>query len=182
MQYEARIVEHHAHDSGTRSITCTDDGGRWTFDVAGTPLPIEEQFDYDARRKRDRFTKQNLAALIRSIGARSVTADDLEHTHDFRLVAATPRDDGWRDRIDAQACSAADAADPAHGYFQRGMGWVDHMATHASSVVADLGKAVLLNPEFEPRCRQALDLARAQIGDVAFDDALRNARTGLDNV
>lgn len=182
LQYEARIVEIHANNELIRSITCADDGGRWTFDLAGTQLPIEERFDYDARRKRDRFTKQDLADLLRSIGARSVMSDDLSQTHEFKLITATTRNTEWQDRIEARACSAAQAADPAHGYFQRGMGWADHMATHAPSVVADLGKAVLLNPEFEPRCREALDLARAQLGDDAFQEALGNAHTGLRSV
>jgi hypothetical protein len=62
------------------------------------------------------------------------------------------------------------------------MGRVENMTTHAPSVVADLGKAVLLNPEFAPRCKPALDQARAQLGDAAFEEAMAGAHIGLQRV
>lgn len=181
-QYEARIVDVHSRGATTRSIACADDGGRWTFDVAGVPLPVEKDFDYSARRKRDRFTRENLAALLQSIGARPVTPTDLKHAHRFTLMTAWPGNRRWRDRITAFACSTEEAADAAHEYFLRGMGWADHVATHATSVVSDLGRAILLNPAFEPRCRAALDEARSNLGSDVFDAVLRQADRGLRRV
>ena len=178
-QYAARVVEIHTAGATIRSIACADDGGRWVFETNGEPLPIESQFDYAARRTRDRFTRSNLDALLRSIGARRVTAADLEQTRHFTLLAVTPLDKKRRSRIESEVLTAVEAADPAQGYFRRGQGWVDHMATHATSVVNDFGTAVLLNPEMEPRCRPALDRARAQLGDEAFEIAMTRAEAAL---
>lgn len=178
-KYAARVVEIQVAGEATRSIVCADDGGRWVFETRGEPLPIESGFPYDARRKRDRFTQSNLDALLRSIGARRVTAADFAQAPDFTLLAATPRDEKWRSRIESAALSTAEAADPAQGFFQRGLGWIDHMPTHATSLVNDFGRAVLLNPEFERRCRPALDRARALLGDEAFESEMARAEAGL---
>ncbi len=178
-QYAARVVEIQAAGETTRSIVCADDGGRWVFETHGEPLPIESGFPYAAHRKRDRFTQANLDALLCSIGARRVTAADLAKTPHFTLLAATPRDEKWRSRIELEALTTTEAADPAQGFFQRGQGWIDHLPTHATSLVNDFGRAVLLNPEFEPRCRPALDQARAQLGDEAFESEMARAEAGL---
>ncbi len=68
---------------------------------------------------------------------------------------------------------------PGPRFFQRGQGWIDHLPTHGTSLVNDFGRAVLLNPEFEPRCRPALDRARAQLGDEAFESEMARAEAGL---
>lgn len=180
VQYEARIVELHSGGAHVRSISCGDDGGRWVFNLEGAALEAEQQFDYGARRKRDRFTSDDLGLLIHSIGAQAVTFDGLKRAKSFTFLSAEPVDPSWRAEIASKACTVEQDANPAYGYFVRGMGWVDHVATHASSVVADLGKAMLLDPEFEPRCRSALKRARAQLGTSEFERALRNASSGLE--
>lgn len=178
-QYEARMVEIQSDGEVRRTITCADDGGRWSFETTGAPLPVEAQFDYEARRRRDRFTRQDLDALLQSLGASAVTEADFDQALGFTLLTSTPHDPQWLSRIEALACTAAEAADPAHGYWQRGMSWVDHIETHAPSVVADLGKAMLLNPAFEERCRPALEMARTHLGDDAFAELLAQAELGL---
>jgi hypothetical protein len=178
-RYAAPIVEIQADGEMIRSIACANDGGHWTYDSFGAPFPIEAPFDSTARRKRDRFTRENLDALLRSVGARLVTPADLEHAPHFTLLAMTPRKEDWRIRIESDALSTEEADDPAYGYLRRGLGWVDHMATHATSVVSDLGRAILLNPDLEPRCRPALDRARARIGDRAFDREMAQAEALL---
>jgi hypothetical protein len=178
-QYAARMVSIQAGGETTRSVTCADDGGRWVFETSGEPLPVEESFNYEARRKRDRFTRHNLDTLLRSIGARRVIAEDLAETRHFTLLAATPRNKEWRKRIESEALTTTEAADPARGYFTRGATWVERMETHATSVVADFGRAVLLNPAFESRCRPALEQARAQLGNEAFEAEMARAEAGL---
>jgi len=178
-QYAARMVAIQADGETVRSITCANDGGRWTFETFGAPLHVEAEFDYTARRKRDRFTEGNLDTLLASIGARRVTARDLEQTEDFMLLAVTPRDEKWRGRIESDALTTAEAADPAQSYLRRGLGWVGHMETHAASLVNDYGRAILLNPELESQCRSALDRARAQLGDEAYQQVMERAEAGL---
>ena len=52
-----------------RTIICMNDGGRWGFQAyGGEPLAAEAGFDYGARRKRDRFTHENVLALLESLG------------------------------------------------------------------------------------------------------------------
>ena len=158
--YEARIVEVRDGSGGlVRSISCADDGGRWTFETAGTPFPIEATFDYGARRKRDRFTRENLHALLREIGPSPLTAASFTRAPRFALVAERIADDAWRTRVEADACTLEEADDPAMGYLRRGMSYVPHMATHAASVVADLEKSLLLDPTLEARVRPHLDAA-----------------------
>ena len=180
VRYEARIVEVYSGGVHQRSISCADDGGRWDFHLEGDPLAVEEEFDYDARRKRDRFTRDDLGLLLRDLGVRPVNRDELMHARAFTLLTEEPADPRWRAQIASKACTVEQDANPAYGYFVRGMSWVDHMATHASSVVADLEKAILLDPEFEPRCRSALERARAQLGKREYERALRNASSGLE--
>lgn len=104
---------------------------------------------------------------------------DLEHAGHFTLLSVTPRHKGWQDSIEAGAFTTAEADDPAQRVYRTGMDWVAHMDTHAPSVVNDLGQAIPLDPELEPRCRGPLDRARAQFGDAAFDAAMTQARDNL---
>lgn len=51
-----------------RTIGAVNDGGRWSFAAAGTPLPFEECEAYGARRIRDRFTFDLLERYARALG------------------------------------------------------------------------------------------------------------------
>lgn len=51
-----------------RSIAAVNDGGRWVFDQSGTPFAFEDTAQYDARRKRDRFTSEMLIAYLERLG------------------------------------------------------------------------------------------------------------------
>jgi hypothetical protein len=155
--YEARIVEMRKPDGGLRrSITCADDGGRWVFETGGDPLPIEATFEYAAVRKKDRFTRENLRDLLVSVGPGPLTADGLLASPRFALLNDRIADDDWRLRVEAAATTYANVDNPAHGYFERGMRYVPHMRTHAASVIADLERALAIDPSYEPWVREHL--------------------------
>jgi hypothetical protein len=160
LAYEARIFELHGpDDSIIRSVACADDGGQWVFETFGDPLPIEASFDYDAPRVKDRFTRQNLRDLVESVGASPLTEEAFLESPRFGLLADRIVDAAWRERVEAAACSHEEADDPAFGYFRRGLTWVPHMATHASSVIAEFERAIKLDPAYEPRVRDYLRTA-----------------------
>jgi hypothetical protein len=50
-----------------RSVHAVDDGGRWTFDAAGDPLPFETLDAYARRRIRDRFTAKMLYSYLEAL-------------------------------------------------------------------------------------------------------------------
>jgi hypothetical protein len=165
LAWEARMFELHAPDDSTvRTIACADDGGRWTFDTIGDPLPIEESFAYDAPRKKDRFTRQNLHDLLTAVGPGPLTEAEFFATSRFALLAERFTNDAWRERTQANACTLEEADDPAIRYYQRGLNWVPHMATHATSVIRDFERAIEFNPDFEPRVRDYLRTARRVAG------------------
>ena len=163
--YEARIFELHGPDDATiRSIACADDGDRWVFETFGEPLAIEATFDYDAPRKKDRFTRGNLRALLAAIGAEPLTGGSLLGALRFGLLSEELMDPAWRERVRDQACSLEEADDPAFGYYRRGLTWVPHMRTHATSVIADFERAVEIDPTYEPRVRAFLQEAHRIVG------------------
>jgi len=51
-----------------RSISATDDGGKWRFVVAGEPQPFEVPEMYRSRKVRDRFTPAMLAQYAQALG------------------------------------------------------------------------------------------------------------------
>jgi hypothetical protein len=71
------------------------------------------------------------------------------------------------------------AENPARGYFERAQTWIQHLATHASSVVVDLTKAVLLDPSYEPQARAALRRARRRLGAEEYDRLVAEAEQAL---
>jgi hypothetical protein len=165
LAWEARMFELHAPDNSTiRTIACSDDGGRWTFETTGDPIPIEESFAYDAPRKKDRFTRQNLHDLLTAVGPGPIGEAEFFATSRFALLSERITNDSWRERVDADACTLAQTDDPALGYYRRGLGWVPHMATHATSVIHDFERAIEINPDFEPRVREYLCTARKVAG------------------
>jgi hypothetical protein len=58
-----------------RSICAMNDGGRWSFDIFGTPLPFEELEAYQARRKPERFPLELLDKYCRALGIRPFDED-----------------------------------------------------------------------------------------------------------
>jgi hypothetical protein len=56
------------HSNTIRSITMMNDGGKWTFDELGDPLPFEDREAYKARRVRDRFPLELLARYLKQLG------------------------------------------------------------------------------------------------------------------
>lgn len=165
LSYEARIFELHAPDhSLIRSITCANDGGRWVFEASGEGLPAEAAFNYDAARKKDRFTRPNLHALLRSAGAEPLVPAGLLAAPRFALLDEYILDPLLRERVEATACSLEEVDDPAFGYFRRGMTWVPHMRSHAASVISDFERAVEINPAYEPRVRGYLRQAHRIVG------------------
>lgn len=164
MAYEARIVVIHAPDgSVSKSITCMNDGGRWTFEISGPHHPVEDDFNYGAKRVRDRFSVDDMARLFRALELPQVTAETLVSAPRFVLVIEKYKNQSWRRRIEDGACTFAQRDDPAYGFYRRGLGWVKHMATHAQSVVADFERAISINPDYEPLVREILARARRVI-------------------
>lgn len=155
--YEARMFDLRGPDGVTvRSIACADDGGRWIFETSGAPLPVEATFAYDAARKKDRFTRRNLHELLRSLGAAPLTEEAFLAAPRFALIAVEIANAAWRARVEANACTLEEADNPAFGYYQRGLTWIPHMRTHASSVIADFERAVEIDPTYEPRVKDHL--------------------------
>ena len=55
------------HSNTIRSITMMNDGGSWTFDEIGGPLPFEDLEAYKARRVRDRFPFELLRSYLKHL-------------------------------------------------------------------------------------------------------------------
>ena len=58
-----------------RAISALNDGGRWSFDTVGTPLPFEDLERYTARRIKDRFTPEMLSDYLAALGLRPFEED-----------------------------------------------------------------------------------------------------------
>lgn len=179
MGYEARIVEILQGETPLRTIVCMDDGGRWVFETTGEPLSVEAGFNYSARRKKDRFSSDNLDALLTSLGARRARASDFVNAPLCILINEEMHDETWRRRLHADACSIEEADDPAYGYYLRAMSWVQHMTTHAESAALDLTMAVLLNPAYDRRAKPHLKRARRQLGPAEFERVIARAEALL---
>jgi hypothetical protein len=63
------------HSNSVRGVEAVNDGGTWTFDTSGTPLPFEEPETYKAKRKRDRFPFELLDKYCRALGLRPFDED-----------------------------------------------------------------------------------------------------------
>jgi hypothetical protein len=162
--YEARIVGiHDAHGECIRSVACSNDGGRWVFETAGIPHPVEASFDYSARRKKERFTSKALTALLHAYGLPRLDAEHFLSAGDYLLVREDHVSAEWTRRIQERACTREQRDDPAHGYYQRGLGWLEHIDTHAESAVIDFERAVRINPAYEPLVRPHLKLAKEKL-------------------
>ena len=157
LQYEANIFDlHDGNGELIRTVACLNDGGSWSFTASGTSHAVESAFPYDARRKRDRFTAKHLGQLIAGFGLQTVTADSFLSAGQYFLFDIPNRP--------AETCTIAEADDPAYAYYHRGLNWVPHMETHASSVIADFERCVRINPDYESKVRPALIEAYRVIG------------------
>lgn len=67
---QLQVFEQHPTDSHYygRSISVTNDEGRWGLHLGGDPLPFEDVTRYKARRVRDRFTKEMLIEYLQGFG------------------------------------------------------------------------------------------------------------------
>jgi hypothetical protein len=54
-----------------RSISVVNEGGRWTFDQAGTPFPFEDTERYNRSRVKERFTFEMLRDYLLEFGIRA---------------------------------------------------------------------------------------------------------------
>jgi hypothetical protein len=178
MAWEARILEIRGPQL-RRSITCANDGGRWVFERAGDPLPIEAGFPYEARRKADRFGSAQLGAVLDYLGARPLSAADLLDAKQLLILTITDRDPLVQQRMERSDCTLEEAEDPAFGYWLRATTWIDHLETHAESAVFDLARAVALNPSYAKRARPHLKRARSVLGARAYEDAMGQAMSLL---
>jgi len=160
LSYEARMLVVYDDGEHVRSMACADDSGRWTSESHGDPLPVEEAFDPAARRKKDRFTSANLRALVAAYGLPYPELESFVNADQYLLMYERHLPEAWERRIEEHACTPEQRDDPAWGYYQRGLGWLPFMDTHAASVVADFERAVRLNPAFEPLVRKHLKRAR----------------------
>jgi hypothetical protein len=153
MSYEARIfISYDAEGNEGKSVCAMQDGDRWVWESTGPRYAIEETFDYSAKGKRYRFTSDNLRTLLRSLNAPVPSVEDVLKASKLALIKAPGKSQNiiTRKQLD----------DPAFGYYRRGMGYVPHMQTHASSVIHDFEKAIQINPEYEPKVRDHLKEAR----------------------
>lgn len=152
LRYEATIFELFASTGDLiRSVICMNDGGRWFFGEAGGRHPVEDGFPYDERRKRDRFGTPQLRRLAAAFDIPTLKPRDFTYARQYLLFESS------HEAINT--CTLAEADDPAYGYYLRGLGWLRHIETHASSVVADFERCLQLNPAYETRVRPDLDRA-----------------------
>jgi hypothetical protein len=152
IQYEARIFTQYDPDGReAKGIHCVDDGGRWSFHSSEPLLEIERSFPYAAKRKRERFKSENLRAVLRYCNLPEVTIQLFLKSTEFALIT--------RPEKPRRTATPSEADNPAFGYYSRGMEYVPHMETHASSVIHDCERAITLDPGFEPKVRAYLDQA-----------------------
>jgi hypothetical protein len=153
MSYEARVFEEYGLDgTTTKVISAMDDGGRWKWFVSGPRYPVEDTFDYAAKKLKDRFTSANLRSLLQHLGVSVVTAEVLMASAKIALLKqpgeAKP------------TVTWEELDDPAYRYYQRGLGWLPHIQIHATSVIHDFERAVQINPAYEPKVRAHIEAAK----------------------
>jgi hypothetical protein len=72
-RYGARMFELYGSEKTDflnylRTISVANDGGRWRFDEAGSPLEGEDSSWYSPRNVKDRFRLEHLTSLLRTLG------------------------------------------------------------------------------------------------------------------
>ncbi len=162
LSYGARILEvFQADGSALRSIALADDGGRKVFETYGTPFPVESSFAYGAPRRKDRFTMDNLHAVLRAVGTAPLTEEAFLTADTFALIEQPIVNEAWRESVFAAACTLEEADDPVRGYFNRGMN-----ADAPDVVIRCLERAIELDPSLEPSAREQLARARGMLKSV----------------
>ena len=75
-----------------RTVAVVNDGGNWTFDVSGDPLPFEHVENYNRRKIVERFTFENLRDYAAALGVRCFEEDFYrpEAAHLVELVGPAP--------------------------------------------------------------------------------------------
>lgn len=82
--YLATIMElYGTAQTDSRTISAANDGGRWRFDVSGTPQDFEDESAYQRRSVKDRFTHAMLEEYLAKLG---VAAFDPSAYHSPILV------------------------------------------------------------------------------------------------
>lgn len=161
MRYAARIFELVDPDgSSVKTIYAADDGGRWAYGNSGDTLPVEAGFNLDARRKKDRFTADNLRSVCECLGLAFVEVETLAKAREFVCCREIHVNPEIERRINDFAVSVEQEGDPAIGYLRRAQGLLKHLDTHASSVISDLEKALEINPDLQPEIAPLLARAR----------------------
>lgn len=104
LSWEMRSFELHcSNNEPIRIITNANDGGRWTFIASGDPLPFESGAPYEADRRQDRFTSEELHAVLAGLGPGHLTAERFLITPRFALLRERRTNAAWQARIDAEA-------------------------------------------------------------------------------
>lgn len=73
-----------------RSIAAANDGGRWVFEIDGTPQAFEEPEKYKARLVRDRFTPEMLERYLRALQVDAFSEKFYRHAEALLLNIESP--------------------------------------------------------------------------------------------
>jgi hypothetical protein len=129
------------------------------FDVhdEGSGAPVLQHFvDTTQKRTRERFTTNQLAALVNAFGTDILTEHDLVQCDDFVLLNDPTT--SWA----ASKGTPAERDNPAWYYFQMGVAWSNRAQKSANwydSVIQYLEKAVTFDPTYEAQARSYLSKA-----------------------
>ena len=153
---EARIVTMHAADGEiSRSVCCMLDGDRWVHETSGEPFPIEQTFNVDARRKRDRFTRENLRDLLHAAGMPALEGPQFRAAGEYFLL-----EERYYVPQQVRTYTLEQVDSPAFWQVEAGIGWVDNGPEYA---VTHFERALELDPACEPQLRPYLERARRNL-------------------
>ncbi len=163
LTHEARIVQYSDRSADIlKSVYLSaSKGEQATFEVHdATPdqIPLRAYVDASKRNKRERFTADQLGALLNAFGAQVITGADFAQARAFILlhdpaVKAVPKG------------TPAERDNPAQVYFQMGVDWSD--ATHQrvpnwyDSVIRSMEQALVYDPAYQERAQPYLRKAYA---------------------
>lgn len=101
LEYGARIFELYGARrtdflNYVRTISVSNDGGRWRLDQSGPPLPGEDATWYTAKQVKQRFREEHLAAILRSLDI-DAFSDDFYGDQGFLVERQGPMAAGLRE-------------------------------------------------------------------------------------